>query len=672
MSYSRIEEKEGVNVKTIEDFKDYFSRIYGKIALDAINEYLAENVADKYHLHQDPDSFVGSDDYYDVDGEAELVDLVIEDDSADFLTIHACYYVVYDELYCNPRSLDESFPCYREENIHGYIVVDFTDSSLNGFQHLELVNDSIHAISEERAAKFRSEYAGKIILNRHLLPDLSTKEKMKLAAQTMLNRYYPEYTDGSKNIDPVVLTNSMGLKLIRVDYLPENIEGIIYFEDGSYTSSASDADEWNSWITENGIIPDKLATYEAKAGSIVIVDSASDRQNNTLAHECCHWFLHRKPYLLQILLGEEPPKISCRQATMAGSTTGSYFDLREWQASNLSPRILLGNSSVVDEIKKRICENIKNKRKAGIKIGILADEIRSAIEDFSQVSPLSRGGILVQLQKAYSGLDGILPCPEGHYIRPYMYDSSKLGRNETFDLSRENYDFLYKSSDDFRFLIDSGLFVFAENHVCRVTAESIEPTYMFPELTDEARMHMDKYCIKFRKAKNPKEPYRDNICGAFRFITKAINEKLRLFDAGDAMPGDEVWEAATKGMQEIYEVQSEMTEVLKHDLPILVEWSDKTLYRISADADLDKHTLPDLLKGKSKSMKLKTAIQLCIGMQLPYELCRSLLKAARLEFDGSPLHIAYAWIIRHLTFEPLQEANKFLADRELPLLGKAQ
>ena len=81
MSYSRIEEKEGVNVKTIEDFKDYFSRIYGKIALDAINEYLAENVADKYHLHQDPDSFVGSDDYYDVDGEAELVDLVIEDDS---------------------------------------------------------------------------------------------------------------------------------------------------------------------------------------------------------------------------------------------------------------------------------------------------------------------------------------------------------------------------------------------------------------------------------------------------------------------------------------------------------------------------------------------------------------------------------------------------------------
>lgn len=138
------------------------------------------------------------------------------------------------------------------------------------------------------------------------------------------------------------------------------------------------------------------------------------------------------------------------------------------------------------------------------------------------------------------------------------------------------------------------------------------------------------------------------------------------------MPGDEVWEAATKGMQEIYEVQSEMTEVLKHDLPILVEWSDKTLYRISADADLDKHTLPDLLKGKSKSMKLKTAIQLCIGMQLPYELCRSLLKAARLEFDGSPLHIAYAWIIRHLTFEPLQEANKFLADRELPLLGKAQ
>ena len=52
---------------------------------------------------------------------------------------------------------------------------------------------------------------------------------------------------------------------------------------------------------------------------------------------------------------------------------------------------------------------------------------------------LTRGGILVQLMKKYTGLEGILPCPEDHYIRPYMYDSARLERNETFDISEENY-----------------------------------------------------------------------------------------------------------------------------------------------------------------------------------------------------------------------------------------
>lgn len=670
-------------LKTIEDFKEYYSEHYDGRAQEAITEFLATQVANRYRLHEDPESFIGSDDYYDVEAEFELVNLIIEDDSRDSLLFHICYRVNYGELYCNPHSLVDIYRCYQERDIESYITVDFTGSAENGFQNLNIIADSIQGLSKERAKKYRTEYSDKMLFNYFLLPDLRSEKNMKLAAQVMLDRYYPEFTDTTIKIDPNLLASSMGLNVVPVDYLIDDIEGIIFFEDGTYTSSASDSDPWKALLSDTGLIPEKLASYKAPAGTIVLVDSAGNRQNNTLAHECCHWFLHRKPYLLQILLGEEPPKVSCRQLTMAGSTTGSYFDMREWQASHLSPRVLIGNHSVSEAIRKRVKENRIINREKGLEPKILADEIREAIEEFSSECFLTRGGILVQLMKKYTGLEGILPCPEDHYIRPYMYDSARLERNETFDISEENYLFLYDSSEDFRFLIDSGLFMFVENHVCRVTADSVIPQDQGIELensgylglgiqlSDETRMHMEKYCIKFRKAKNAKDQYKNTICGAYRYITKEVNEKLKMFDAGYAMPGDDIWEAATKGMQDINNIKSEMTGSLKHDLPILFEWSEKTKYRVSEDADLEKHTFPDLLKGKTKTMKPKTAIQLCIGMQLPYELSKCLLNAAQIEFDGSALCLAYEWIIRHLTFEPIEEANNFLAKRNLPLLGRA-
>lgn len=654
-------------MKNIEDFKSYFSKKYDEIVQDTIAEYLVGEVAQKYHLHEDPDSFVGSDDYYDVDLGCDLVDLVIEDDSPETLLFHACYQVVYDEIYCNPKIMNDVGQCYKDCGVHGYVLIDFIGYVDDEFDTLHPVKESICSISEENKPEFRKRFTNSIVYNHSLLPRLRTPEQLEFATEEMLKRYYPNFSGKSTNVDPQTLAKSMGLRLVLVPYLPDLIEGIIYFENGTYTTTAPDANVWNSFLDENDVlVPDKLAQYEAKAGTIVLAESSSDRRNNTLAHECCHWFLHRKPYLLQKLLGEEPPKISCRQGTMNGNANGAYIELREWQASNLSPRVLLANRSVHEEILRRVAR----KKRAGDD-RILPDLIREAIEDFSAESPLSRGGILVQLQKKFRGLDGILPCPEYYYIRPYMYDSEKLAWNETFDISGDNYRFLYKSSEEFRFLIDSGLFVFAENHVCRVTGDSITVDGFEPMLTDETRLHMDRYCLKFRKPQKSHEKYENTQAGAFRFITKEVNEKLKLFDAGNAMPGDEVWEAALKGMKEINEVQSEMTENIKHDLPILVEWSDKTQYRITEDAQLDKHTLPDLLKGKSKSMKLKTAIQLCIGMQLPYDLSKCLLKAAHLDLEASPLHLAYSWIIKHLTFEPIEEANKFLSARNLPLLGRA-
>lgn len=67
-------------MKTNEDFKEYYSEHYDGLAQEVITEFLATQVANKYQLHEDPESFIESNDYYDVEAEFELVNIVIEDD----------------------------------------------------------------------------------------------------------------------------------------------------------------------------------------------------------------------------------------------------------------------------------------------------------------------------------------------------------------------------------------------------------------------------------------------------------------------------------------------------------------------------------------------------------------------------------------------------------------
>lgn len=150
-------------LKTIEDFKEYYSEHYDGRAQEAITEFLATQVANRYRLHEDPESFIGSDDYYDVEAEFELVNLIIEDDSRDSLLFHICYRVNYDELYCNPHSLVDIYRCYQERDIESYITVDFTGSAENGFQNLNIIADSIQGLSKERAKKYRTEYSDKML-----------------------------------------------------------------------------------------------------------------------------------------------------------------------------------------------------------------------------------------------------------------------------------------------------------------------------------------------------------------------------------------------------------------------------------------------------------------------------------------------------------------------------
>lgn len=668
-------------MKTKQDLMEFISCNYDELIKEHIGSLLVKNVNTKYEYPDDADEsdFNGYYFYYDVELYPELLDLVVEDDSPETLVFHLLYEVVYDEVFIHPISVCEMYHHYEDRSVCEYISIDLKGTACDGFSKLEIVSNSTRLIAEDEINTYRSNYSGQFLFDDYLLPQIYSEKALSSAATLVLERYYPDYSRSSQQkIDPQVLAKSMGLQVVSASGLKNNIEGIVFFDHGTYAAGSVDDDWENLLISDDGFIPTSFTQKTAVPGTIVLetLNAYPTRITNTLTHECMHWFLHRKPYLLQVLLGEEAPTISCRTNTRAGLKFGNYFERREWQASSLSPKVLLANHDVREEVVARTKEKLLKKEK------ILPDCIEEVITELSQETGLSRNGVAVQFKKGTRGYNGIFACCENHYIRPYFYKSDALKPGQTFDISEVDFQHLYESVEEFKLLIDSGVFGFVENHVCLISPETVTLTskniyvpqnfWMWPGyfLTDKARMHMDKYCLVFT---GPTYQYSENdevLSGAFRAITKADNDAY-LGYANIGFPSKDFMELARKRQEDVFNVKQKLNGHLAHDLNVFHEWCGFNKSKVYQGAYIDKNTYNNLLSGKAKSMKVETAIKLCVGMQLPRELAECLLKAAHIELGSSPLETAYQFIIDHFTYEPLEKIDEFLSGQDLPVLGYA-
>lgn len=145
----KIEEKEGVKVKTKQDFQIYFNETYSDTVQEYFEKLIVESVNLKYEYPDDENAF-GEDDYYfyyDVESDIELLDLVIEDDGPNTLLFHALYSITYDEMFIHPISICEMYHEYKDRGLTEFISVDLRGSVEDGFLHLEIVDNSTYNIN---------------------------------------------------------------------------------------------------------------------------------------------------------------------------------------------------------------------------------------------------------------------------------------------------------------------------------------------------------------------------------------------------------------------------------------------------------------------------------------------------------------------------------------------
>lgn len=229
-------------------------------------------------------------------------------------------------------------------------------------------------------------------VTNNLVPIIS-KAQFDEEANDFLIEYCPEAIKTPMAVPIMdIACDKMGLAVITDVRLSEDfsIFGQMCFTDGLATIYDKEEDEYRNIKVGRGTMFVDPDTYFLRNLGCV---------NNTIAHECYHWFRHRNYHTLQNLL-DGTQAVACRCPSQNKddhyTKTWTEEDWMEWQANGIAPRILMPKQTVQTAAESFLNESQSN---LFVKCGIMstAQFVIEKLSDFYGVSKTSVGIRLAEL-----------------------------------------------------------------------------------------------------------------------------------------------------------------------------------------------------------------------------------------------------------------------------------
>ena len=176
-----------------------------------------------------------------------------------------------------------------------------------------------------------------IVDETSLVPVIS-KAQFDDVATEFLTEYYPEALKTPRAVPIVdIAKNKMGLKILTQYRLSEDfsIFGQMCFTSGLATIYDKDEDEYRDIKVRRGTMLIDPDTYMRRNYGCF---------NNTVAHECVHWYKHRNYHLHQKAIGNTQTyafRCPVAEASEEFQQEWDDEDWMEWQANGIAPRILM-------------------------------------------------------------------------------------------------------------------------------------------------------------------------------------------------------------------------------------------------------------------------------------------------------------------------------------------
>lgn len=462
--------------------------------------------------------------------------------------------------------------------------------------------------------------------NDYLLPILYNSD-YETIAHAILDDFFPEAKREIGGDASVVsseeLARRMGLRVLDVRFADKTVMGQLYYNYG-----------------EVHLLDDSGKTYAQmiRPGTILVNQdncTTAATRNSTIAHECCHMYLDRWFFLLQMMTGRKyTPYSSRRRENRRYHHKNDALDWMELQCEKLPAYLLLERNDVIDYVEARLKQC--NWKKTPENIRAIVDGLAERYEVSYQMAKYR----MIELGYCEAGgirnyvNDMVIPDHGCTWLWP---------ANTTFTISAKDAALLAASDSEFERVICSGRYRYVEGHFCLNTDKYIlRDYYGKPHLTVYARCHMEECCLGFtvggryrrteyavsKVARNKTEPVTDKYRAAYRLV---------------AEPGSSEYEKENQAMVDDGLLWLEFYKNIPDDFAEMIKAIMKrkgiTQENLSFELGVDRKALLNYLNQDRPSVA--HVIGICVALKVPYFISMEILGAAGIKLRSTEQDFLY-------------------------------
>ena len=470
-----------------------------------------------------------------------------------------------------------------------------------------------------------------VVLDEFLIPQINlTNEGRDSIANEIIKKIYKEEFPTNGILKAEDFANKLQLTILRCDIKNwnENIMGAIVFSPTNFEIRDDILSPYNPRTIDGGtILINAKASYERGLGS----------ENNTIVHECVHWLLH---WRIALFYRMQNPQKGNSFVCSSDKEFNHVIKLIEKQANALAPRILMPTEPFKKETQLKFhnltsVRNMFTDREEGKLLDVdLVDKY--LIAELSSIYKVSAWSVKIRLiETGFTLARGTKIYVDNAYVRPYSFSPNSLTQYETFTISLNDYHNLLLKNKAFREQLETGAYMFVENHVVLASFQSVKFDYDKYVLTEKARQHLNLYALKFSvKRKGRADTDLDTeVSYLLRLPTISVQESLAYLTSSNANTMKQAEEKKKLWLAFYYKQPSAWNIAFK----AIMDEQDIKIIDLSRLCEIDYDTLQKNLSADPKhhiSKRVFTTI--CFGVGIPFCVSKRLLQnIGYLYFDES-------------------------------------
>ncbi|MCL1878387.1 MAG: helix-turn-helix transcriptional regulator [Defluviitaleaceae bacterium] len=487
----------------------------------------------------------------------------------------------------------------------------------------------------------------------NLIPIIS-RDDLDDEAAAFLARYYPDALEKPMPV-PIdsIIRGELGLDIIRNKRLSTDFSvfGQICFSCGSVEVFCVKDDAPQEIPVKRGtILIDACTPFLRSIGCV----------KYTLAHEAYHWFRHRVYAAIRALLhGEAAIAYRCSTAAAVNTDTPRQeLHWIEWQANKIAPRILMPRNTAIIKINELLAKYGFFEKSA--EQDIIMECVINRLADFYRVSKQAAKIRMIDL-----GFDAAK--------RVYNYENALPQNTRIINLEAAVHE--YTSNPDFKALIDSERFIYADEHfVINHERYVIKHDDGRRTLTEYAKENPHECTLSFATRRvYVSESSTDAVNTGILRHENTTEKKSHHYEQSEenisvVLQSDEI-----SKMQEAFSKQCIDRRVDKKpfwSLAYGIMQARKWNSSIFTERTLLNQSIYSRIKnGQLSKPDIRTVMAICVGLDLDYFRATELLASAGHVLTSTDEDEAYFYILNNCRGEPIQKRNKFLTSLGILALG---